>query len=691
MKQETKSFAQDRYFNGHQSSRSVDQNWNMIKDFLTTTVKANVPCKTIRSQKNLPWINKKISSLVKRRNRLHTKFKQTGSSRLQNKWKSIRREIKKEVKTAHDNYVNNMIGDLKHDPKPFWKYISSQKSDQTGIPPLKTKQGTEAESDFEKAEALNTQFSSVFTNTKFDQVPLQNSTTKMEDIKITPQGVLKILKGINPNKAMGPDEIHPKILKELASELSDILCHFFQQSLDKGVIPLEWKLANISPLFKKNDRSLPSNYRPVSLTCICCKLLEHIVCSNLMKYFEQNNILTDRQHAFRRNRSCESQLNTVIHDWASMLDNQKQVDIFILDFEKAFDTVPHELLKSKLHRYGVSKQSLNWISDFLDNRKQTVVVNGIKSHTADVVSGVPQGTVLGPILFLVHINDIINCVDSETRLFADDCVCYREIHSTEDCLKLQNDIDNLGKWARNWGMRFQPVKCNMMVLSNKKKNIEFNYTLEGTTLEVLDQIKYLGVTISNDLNWAKHVNNVCVKANRTLGLLKRNLKQCSQDIKLQAYISLVRPVLEYASTVWDPHQLYLQDKLEKVQNRAARFITNNYVYEPGSMTKILEKTKLEPLKNRRKQAKVILFFKGLHAGTRIPLHDLRPPKRKTRNMHSQHFVQFYARKDIFKYSFLPDTTKLWNNLPNSVIEKAIGDKEPVVMFTKLIRNTALKF
>ena len=511
----------------------------------------------------------------------------------------------------------------------------------------------------------------------------------MSNISITPQGVAKLLKGINPNKAMGPDEIHPKILKELATELSEILCHFFQQSLDTGNIPLDWKQANICPLFKKNDRSLPSNYRPVSLTCICCKLLEHIVCSNLMQFFEGNNILSDRQHAFRQKRSCETQLNTVIHDWAGMLDKKNQVDIFILDFEKAFDTVPHELLKSKLHMYGVSKQALNWISDFLNNRKQTVVVNGSKSQNAEVVSGVPQGTVLGPILFLVHINDIAKCVNSEIRLFADDCVCYRNISSIDDCNKLQSDIDNLGKWARSWGMRFQPAKCNMMTLSKKRKNINFDYSLEGTTLEILDKIKYLGVTISNDLNWAKHVNNVSVRANRTLGLLKRNLKQCSQEVKLLAYKCLVRPALEYASTVWDPHQIYLQNKLERVQRRAARFVTNNYHnYEVGSMTKILEDLKLTPLRSRRKQNKVILLFKGLHAGTRIPLHDLKPPNRRTKNMNNQHFLQMHTRTNIFKFSFFPETIKLWNKIPNSILDisNLEIETEPVVKFIKAVRE-----
>ena len=165
--------------------------------------------------------------------------------------------------------------------------------------------------------------------------------------------VIKLLKGLNPSKALEPDELHPRVLKELATELGPVFAHLFQQSIDTGEIPKEWSLANICPFFKKSDRSLACNYRPVSLTCVLCKLLEHIVCSNIMAHLDEYKLLSDRQHAFRKRHSCETQLTTVINDWAKILDNRGQVDTFILDFEKAFDTPPHELIKSKLFSYGI--------------------------------------------------------------------------------------------------------------------------------------------------------------------------------------------------------------------------------------------------------------------------------------------------------------------------------------------------
>ena len=181
-----------------------------------------------------------------------------------------------------------------------------------------------------------------------------------------------------------------------------------------------------------------------------------------MDHLEKHSLLSDRQHAFRKKHSCETQLGTVIKDWAKILDKGGQVDIFILDFEKAFDTPLHELLKCKLFGYGIRGKALLWIDSFLCFRQQRVVINRAKSKSAPVLSGVPQGTILGPLLFSLYINDIIVDIDSEIRLFADDCVCYRQIHSLEDTVKVKGDINRLGRWARKWGMRFQPTKCNMM-------------------------------------------------------------------------------------------------------------------------------------------------------------------------------------------------------------------------------------
>ena len=635
MRAETLKFAKERYFNGYSDTRSVQENFNLITSFIQESADKHIPSKTSRSVSSVPWITPEIRRKIRRKNATHAKAKKTGSAKFRSKFESLRKEIKADIRKQHDLYVNNLVGDVKANPRDFYRYINSQKKDTQGIPPLKKRNGSGiAQSEFEKAEEFNGQFSDVFTKSEYKQVPLMDrSAPFMHDIVVTKEGVTKLLKGLNPSKALGPDELHPRVLKELAVELGPVFAHLFQQSIDTGEIPKEWSLANICPLFKKGDRSLARNYRPVSLTCIPCKLLEHIVCSNIMAHLDEHELLSDRQHAFRKWHSCETQLTTVINDWAKILDKKGQVDTFILDFEKAFDTPPHELLKSKLFSYGIGGTTLNWINAFLCFRQQRVVVNGIKSDWAPVVSGVPQGTVLGPLLFSLYINDISADIESEIRLFADDCVCYREIKNEEDTLKLQRDIDRLGSWARKWGMRFQPVKCNMMQLTNKRSSkIQANYTLEGTLLENVESIKYLGVTITNDLKWNTHISNVCTKANRTLGFLRRNLYSCPPDVKEAAYKGLVRPVLEYGSSVWDPHTHGLQEELEKVQNRAARFVTGNYDFELGSMTGILGQLKWESLKKRRKDSRLILLYKGLKGKARIPTDDLIPKNRRCRNL-----------------------------------------------------------
>ena len=329
---------------------------------------------------------------------------------------------------------------------------------------------------------------------------------------------------------------------------------------------------------------------------------------------------------------------------------------------------------------------MKWIDSFLCFRQQRDVVNGVKSDWAPVLSGVPQGTVLGPLLFSLYINGIPSDIESEIRLFADDFVCCREIKDEKDTMKLQRDIDPLGSWARKWGMRFQPVKCNMMQLTRKRiKKIHASYTLEGTNLENVESIKYLGVTITSDLRWNTHVSNVCTKANRTLGFLRRNLYSCPQEVKEAAYKGLVRPVLDYGSSVWDPPGVVLQEELESVQKRAARFVTGNYNYETGSMTGILGQLKWESLKKRRKDNRLILLYKGLKGKASVPTDDLIPKTRRCRNQHSMAFQTPIASTDVYKGSFFPQTIRDWNALPDSLISSAEDAEDCVAKFTSLVR------
>ena len=261
--------------------------------------------------------------------------------------------------------------------------------------------------------------------------------------------------------------INPIVIKQvdiLHKRTNQRKVHFIcTQSLCTGELPIDDSLGNVAPIFKKGSKLQAVNYRPVSLTCITCKLFEHIICKHILAHLEDHKILTDLQHGFRSGRSCETQLVTTFQDLAQMHNKKgSQIDIAVLNFSKAFDTVPHDGLFSKLKHYGIDEKIWLWIYNFLKDRKQSVVVDGKQSSLIDVVSGVPQGTVLGPLLFLLHINDLPSVVSSKVRLFADDCLIYRNIKNKEDQIALQKDLNLLENWGNTWGMRFNAAKCNIM-------------------------------------------------------------------------------------------------------------------------------------------------------------------------------------------------------------------------------------
>ena len=310
-------------------------------------------------------------------------------------------------------------------------------------------------------------------------------------------------------------------------------------------ISADWKQANVVPIFKNSDRTQCNIYRPLSLTYICSKLLEHILYSHIYSHLSQYNILCDEQHGFHHARSCESQLLLTINNLAVNLNNGGQTDVIMLDFTKAFDKVSHELLYCKLQNYGIRGNTLEWLKHFLTDRTQQVIINGKYSDLAKVTSGVPQGTVLAPLLFLCYINDLPNNVSSTVRLYADDVLLYTSIKSEEDCLRLQQDLHMLEKWAATWKMSFNVNKCEFLRITNRTNFVSNQYLLHNQIIREVNHTKYLGVVIDSKLSWSQHIKEISNKANNVKSFLQRNLHNCPPSIKANyCYTSLIKPILE---------------------------------------------------------------------------------------------------------------------------------------------------
>ena len=327
-----------------------------------------------------------------------------------------------------------------------------------------------------------------------------------------------------------------------------------------------------------------------------------------MSHFNTLDILNPLQHGFRPNHSCQTQLVSFVEDIQLSMNNHKQIDLLFLDFSKAFDTVPHRQLLNKLIFYGIQGPILQWISSWLTKRNQRVVVDGEASDAVIVKSGVPQGTVLGPLMFLVYINDINESITSSIRLFADDCVVYNTISTLQDAEQLQNDLTNICAWSEKWQMKLNIDKCVLLKCTRSLIPVTFPYTLSGQALTSKSQHPYLGIVFDNTMSWSTHIQMVSNRAMKVLNFVKRNLTDCPTNTKIQAYLTLVRSIMEYASPIWDPY--YNSDiyKLEKVQRRAARWVLSNYSRDT-SVTSLLLSLNWLTLQQRRWSSRLTLFYK----------------------------------------------------------------------------------
>lgn len=449
---------------------------------------------------------------------------------------------------------------LHDNPKQFWKILNPNHSQPLSL----HDDQNQPIPDCDTAEALNRTFSSTFTQEPIDNLPdfPPSAHNTMADITFNAAGIANVIDSIKLTSSAGVDGINSKILKRTKHAISEMLCHIFQQSLSLGEVPDDWKVGKIIPVPKKGPPSSCRTYRPISLTSVCSKIMEHIIYSHTVKFLLSVNFFTPNQHGFRRGFSCDTQLTLFVNDISSNLDLNVPVDALFLDFEKAFDKVPHRRLLLKLSRLNLNPFVLDWIRAFLTNREQFVHANNHSSSRSPVRSGVPQGTVLGPLLFLIYINDLPANISSNIRLFADDCVVYRPIHSGHDTRSLQEDLDKITDWCSKWLMTLNTTKTLLVSFTRRRNLPPPQYVLCNAAISPVSSCKYLGVTISSDLSWSSHIRSIINETNRTLGYFRRHLRLAPPLVKLLAYQTCVRPKLEYACSAWDPHQTNLTKALE---------------------------------------------------------------------------------------------------------------------------------
>jgi hypothetical protein len=584
-----------------------------------------------------------------------------------------------------------MAENSKRNPKLVYSYVKSKTSVKDQVRALVNTNGQVVTERSVIAEVLDDQFESVFVDEDPGELPYfepkrQDAFGVEELMQCLDETIVQErLFTLKSDKACGVDEISTHVLKMCAKGFALPLSLIFRRSIAEGRVPVQWKEANISPIFKKGSRVIAANYRPVSLTSVVCKVLESIVRDRFMQYLEVEGLISDEQHGFVRGKSCVSNLLETLDLVTKELSEGHSVDVVYLDFLKAFDMVPHRRLVHKLKGFGMRMDLLSWFESFLSNRRQRVVLGDVVSSWRVVRSGVPQGSVLGPLLFVLYINDLPEYVEDTCKLYADDSKLISIVETMESVARTQRSVDGITEWTKRWLVRLNAKKC--VVMHFGRANLRANYTIEeyGTGERVVMNEsrceRDLGVYISEDLRWKRHIDEITARANRVLGMLVRTFVCRDVGLWKNLYVSLVRPHLEYASAVWNPHLRGDISALEKIQERATRIPTAMRKLPYAERLKVWGLTTLE---ERRMRGDLIQMYKSLNGLDRIQWYTgpHRAPQSQTRlavknelclrrekfdtklqNDHG-HFVT--TRHEFF----LNRVTVNWNKLSNTEVNAA---------------------
>jgi Reverse transcriptase (RNA-dependent DNA polymerase)/Endonuclease-reverse transcriptase len=635
------------------------------------TIAEVVPILKVNTHKYPPWFDRSVINSVNDKNRAYRCWKRTGQDSDRVKFQVKRTFFNKLKVDKHREYIQKVDADVSRNPKLLWGFIR-RKTMSKRIP-------LEVEFQNVKAGSINTccqLFSDYFESTFLpasvtsEELPeaFQYGDDSLSCISINKHEVELCLRNLNNNKSPGPDLIPMKVLKYCSEVLSAPLTDIFNCSLKEGTFPNRWKLSHVTPVLKKGSRFKVVNYRPISLLSVFSKIFESLLHKRISNHVSK--WIAPEQHGFVRRKSTITNLAEFTSEIARNINNRVQVDAVYTDFSKAFDRVDHRLLLHKLSSFGISGQLHCLLSDYLNKRVQKVVIGSGTSSCADVTSGVPQGSVLGPLLFTMFVNDIPQSMKtSQCLMYADDLKIFRPIHDLTECSLLQEDLKNLENWCRVWKLTLNISKCNVITFTNKRKNVvSFEYMIGSDKLTRVCAIKDLGVIVSSDFSYSKHIDSIKPKAYRLLGLLRRNcLPEFKKATNRALYISLVRPQVEYASVIWNPHHITKVQGIERVQMRFIKLMGeqfDNIVYHRDNYLKLCSENLLTPLTTRRRNMDMVFLHKlvngEIDSATVLQQLNFNVPQCATRSV--QVFRPLNSRIDIFKYSCLQRLQRSYNIL-----------------------------
>ena len=656
-------------WNFQSENLSSEDMWNELVSKIST-VTQSVPLKRKNAK---PW----GSSMLKRYRRAKDKAWSDFDSDPSTENFSIAHEADSKYAkvewSSMTKYEHKITSLLKENCKPFYAYLRSKRILKTRVGCLSKPDGSTTQNETETAEVLADAFSSVFVDEP--EGPLQQecyhsseNVDEIEDIDISLSEVAEELKKIDVNKSQGPDSIHPKLLKSLAGNMDFVaaLTELFNVCASTGNIPLAWKEANVVGLYKKGSKKDALNYRPVSLTSIVCKVYEKFLHRHILQHIE--NKISSCQHGFVQGKSCFSNLLESVEKMLTIVEEGFPVDIFYMDFWKAFDTVPHFRLLTKMESMGITGKTLNIIRDFLSGRTLRVCVGQGTSRIRFVLSGVPQGSVLGPLLFIIFINDLPNFLNGTPKLFADDLKLIVDASKTED---IDADLKSLERWEQLWLLKFNIEKCKVLHLEfNENPNNQ--YTFNNIALvKTGEKDKDLGIFPDANLLWTDQIRNSVSKAVSMIAWITRTVISRERNLMLHVYKATIRPHLEYCVQIWSPVARHgnsgLILELESIQRRFTRLVDGIGLLPYSERLKRLY---LTTLAERRIRGDLIETFKIVN-GIVSYGQSLFNRSRSGLNLINKSLLNIDSKIKKCVDSFLPNRViQYWNLLPNYVKQSA---------------------